>query len=187
MRESLRKWLMYGIYRKYIRQVAIVTYEMFMALVLGLPRFRVAIFLKASLLRAMGARVGRGVVIYPGVWITPGRNLILDDEVDLAKDVIITTTGGVTIGKRTLVGYRTQILSANHEIPPPGLPISASGHVLGSVKIGADVWIGANCVITPGVRIGDGAVIAAGSVVTKDIGPNAIVGGVPAKLIRWRT
>lgn len=178
---------MYNLYRKHIRLICVVTYEMLMAAVLGLPRYKFALFLKISLLRAMGAKVGRDVVIYPGVWITPGRNLVLGDEVDLAKDVIITTTGGVTIGKGTLVGYRTQILSANHEIPPPGLPIPPSGDVLGSVVVGAGVWIGANCVITPGVRIGDGAVIAAGSVVTKDVAANAIVGGVPAKLIRRRT
>ena len=52
--------------------------------------------------------------------------------------------------------------------------------------IGNDVWIGANCVITAGVRIGTGAVIAAGAVVTKDVEPNSIVGGVPAKIIRYR-
>ncbi len=58
----------------------------------------------------MGARIGNGVVFYPGgVWISPGRNLVIDDEVDLAKDVIITTSGGVHIGERTLIGYRTQI------------------------------------------------------------------------------
>lgn len=54
------------------------------------------------------------------------------------------------------------------------------------IVIGNDVWIGANAVILPGVNIGDGAVIAAGAVVTKDVEPYAIVGGVPAKLIRYR-
>jgi acetyltransferase-like isoleucine patch superfamily enzyme len=53
-------------------------------------------------------------------------------------------------------------------------------------EIGNDVWIGANALIKPGLKIGDGAVIGAGAVVTKDVGPYAIVGGVPAKLIRRR-
>lgn len=54
------------------------------------------------------------------------------------------------------------------------------------VRIGNDVWIGANAVILPGVTVGDGAVIAAGAVVTKDVKPYSIVGGVPAKLIKYR-
>ena len=76
----------------------------------------------------MGAKkIGKGVVIYPGVWITPGRNLIIKDNVDLAKDVLITTSGGVEIGERTLIGYRTQIISSDHTIPPIGQPFPISG------------------------------------------------------------
>ena len=57
----------------------------------------------------------------------------------------------------------------------------------GGIVIEDDVWIGANCLITAGVRIGEGAVIAGGSVVTKDVKKNSIVGGVPAKLIKMRS
>ena len=153
---------------------------------MSLPRYKMFIFFKQLLLRLMGARFGKGIVIYPGVWITPGRNFVVEDNVDLAKDVLITTSGGVFIGARTLVGYRTQILSSNHSIPPIGQPFPISGDLHLPVKIMNDVWIGANCVITPGVTIEEGAVIAAGSVVTKNVSANAIVGGVPAKLIRYR-
>jgi acetyltransferase-like isoleucine patch superfamily enzyme len=91
-----------------------------------------------------------------------------------------------TIGKRTLIGYRTQILSADHSIPPIGEPFPISGDKFGKITIEEDVWIGANCIITSGVTIGKGAVVAAGSVVTKDVLANSIVGGVPAKLIKMR-
>lgn len=134
----------------------------------------------------MGAKFGKSVVIYPGVWISPGRNLVVGDHVDLAKDVLITTSGGVSIGDRALIGYRTQIISSNHSIPPIGQPFPISGDEHAPVKIEKDVWIGANCIITPGVTIGEGAVVAGGSVVTKDVPANAIVGGVPAKLIKMR-
>jgi len=134
----------------------------------------------------MGAKFGKDVVIYPGVWINPGRNLVIGDEVDLAKDVLITTSGGVRIGDRSLIGYRTQIISINHSIPPIGQPFPISGDDPRPVIIGKDVWVGANCIITPGVTIGDGAVIAAGSVVTKDVDANSIVGGIPARLIKMR-
>lgn len=164
----------------------VVTFEFVMSIAMSLPRYKMFIFFKQLLLRLMGAKFGKGIVIYPGVWITPGRNFVVEDNVDLAKDVLITTSGGVFIGARTLVGYRTQILSSNHSIPPIGQPFPISGDLHLPVKIMNDVWIGANCVITPGVTIEEGAVIAAGSVVTKNVSANAIVGGVPAKLIRYR-
>lgn len=164
----------------------VVSYETTMMMIMSLPRFTPFLFLKTNLLRLMGAKVGKGVVIYPGVWITPGTNLVIEDDVDLAKDVIITTRGGVHIGARTLIGYRSQLLSANHSIPPRGERIPVSGDVFKPIRIYNDVWIGANCIITAGVTIGEGAVIAAGSVVTKDVSPYQIVGGVPAKLIKER-
>ena len=172
---------------QYIKPFFVVSYEFAMSLVMSLPRYRLCIELKILLIKVMGASVGSGVVIYPGVWITPGRNLCIKNDVDLAKDVLITTAGGVSIGNRVLVGYRTQILSANHAIPPIGLPFPVSGDVYAPVVIEDDVWLGANCVITPGVTIGEGAVVAAGSVVTKDVLRNSIVGGVPAKLIKFRS
>lgn len=164
----------------------VISYEMIMQIVFSLPRYASINFLKKLFIQSMGAKVGKRVVFYPGVWITPGRNLVIEDDVDLAKDVLITTGGGVNIGKRTLIGYRTQIISADHTIPPIGEPFPISGDKFGQINIENDVWIGANCIITAGVTIGEGAVIAAGSVVTKDVCPFYIVGGVPAKLIKKR-
>src|SRR5690606_20750724 len=112
--------------------------------------------------------------------------LRLGNHVDLAWGVLITSGGGVQIGDRTLVGYGTKILSTNHIIPNKPGKIFSAGHSKKEVIIGQDVWIGANCVIVAGVEIGNGAVIAAGSVVTKNVKEYTIVGGVPAKLIRER-
>jgi acetyltransferase-like isoleucine patch superfamily enzyme len=130
--------------------------------------------------------VGKRVVYYPGVWILSGRKLTLGNEVDLAKDAMVTTDGGVTIGDRTLIGYGTKIFSSNHVIPPAGQRIFGAGHVFKPVSIGSDVWIGANCTILPGVTIGDGAVVAAGSVVSRDVIANSVVAGVPIHTIRMR-
>lgn len=157
-----------------------------MRLLFSLPRFRAINSVKSMFLRVMGARVGKRVVYYPGVWICTGRNLGLGDDVDLALGVLITTDGGVSIGDRTLIGYHTQIISGNHVIPANKGRIFGSGHTKAPVSIGADVWIGAQCVILPGVTIGEGSVIAAGSVVTRDIPAFSIAAGVPAKVIRER-
>ena len=118
--------------------------------------------------------------------MTPGSTLDIGDDVDLAYGVIITASGGVTIGERTLIGYRSQILSANHRIPGGGGRIFGSGHDKKPVVIEKDVWIGANCLVLPGVTVGEGAVVAGGSVVTKPVVPFTIVGGVPAKVISTR-
>jgi acetyltransferase-like isoleucine patch superfamily enzyme len=134
----------------------------------------------------MGAKVGKRAIFYPGVWIEPGRQLIVGDDVDFSLDVFVDSLGGVRIGDRVLIGYRTYILSSNHTIPPRGERIFSAGAELKAVLIENDVWIGANCLILPGVTIGEGAVVAGGSIVTKSVVPYAIVGGVPAKLIRMR-
>ena len=164
----------------------VVCYECCMRLVLGLPRFPLCNALKAAFLRRCGAKLGQRVVIYPGVWIAPGRNFEIGDDVDLALDVLVTTGGGVSIGDRTLVGYRAQIISANHRIPRGRGRIFGAGHECAAVRIGSDVWIGACAIILPGVTIGDGAVVAAGSVVTRDVPPYTVVGGVPARVLKER-
>lgn len=169
-----------------LKQLIVVSYETIMGLILNLPRFRIFIWLKVAFLNAVGGKVHYSVFIYPGVWIAPGRNLEIGKKVDLARNVLIQTSGGVKIGDRTLIGYGSKILSADHTIPRIGEKFPESGDKFAEIIIDNDVWIGANCIITSGVHIGEGAVVAAGSVVTKDIPANVIVGGVPAKIIKAR-
>lgn len=113
-------------------------------------------------------------------------NISIGDEVNFAKDVIVTTGGGVKIGNRVLIGYRTQILSTNHNIPENKGKIFGSGHEKKKVIIQDDVWIGTSAIILPGINIGKGAIVAAGSVVTKDVVDYTIVGGNPARMIKKR-
>ena len=152
---------------KHIHNFLVVSYETIMRFIFWLPRYQLFDMLKSAFLRAIGAKIGKGVIFYPGLWIISGKNLTIGNYVDLAKGIIITTDGGVKIGDRTLIGYRTQILSANHSIPPVGVPFPISGDCYKEVIIGKDVWIGANCTILPGVTVGEGAVIGAGSVCHK--------------------
>ena len=169
-----------------MRNFLICTYELISSLVFCLPRHKMFNPIKCLYLKSLGAKVGKSVTFYPGIKINPCKNIVIGDNVDLAWGVLITTSGGVEIGERTLIGYNTMILSANHVIPPNKEKIFFSGHSVKRVVIGKDVWIGAGCIILPGVRIGEGAVVAAGSVVTKDISSFTIVGGVPAKAIKER-
>jgi len=166
----------------------VVCYETIMEIIFLLPRFYFFNTIKSTFLRLCGAKIGKNVVFYPHVWISKNMSskLVIGDNVDLALGVIISANGNVTIGNRTLIGYRSQIISSNHTIPKLPQRIWNSGHVLKPVTIGSDVWIGANVIVLPGVTIGNNSVIAAGAVVTKSIPDNCIVAGVPAKVIRVR-
>lgn len=172
---------------KIIKSFCVISYEFFMGCLFNLPRYKTINYFKKLLLILMGAKIGKDVIFYPGVWICPGRNLIVGNEVNFAKDVLINSSGGVKVGDRVLIGYRTQILSANHDIPPVGKRIPVSGKKYSQIIIENDVWIGANCLILPGVRIGEGAIIAGGSVVTNNVAENSIVAGVPAKFLKMRS
>lgn len=94
---------------------------------------------------------------------------------------------GVTIGKYTMLGPRVSIVGNDHVFTNIGTPIISAGRPpFVSTTIGMDVWIGANCTVLCGVTIEDCAIIAAGSVVTRDVKKGEIVGGVPAKFIKNR-
>ncbi|MEN9919101.1 MAG: hypothetical protein RL662_1537 [Bacteroidota bacterium] len=170
-----------------MKNFLVCSYELISSIIFILPRHRIFNIIKSNYMRMQGANIGRHITYYPGIKINPCMNLRLGDNVDLAWGVIITTGGGVEIGNRVLIGYRVQILSANHTIPSEKANIFGAGHVFKKVIIEDDVWIGANSIILPGVTIGKGAVIAAGSIVTKNIDAFTIVGGVPARIIKKRT
>jgi maltose O-acetyltransferase len=94
----------------------------------------------------------------------------------------------VYIGDDVMMGPECIIYTANHRFDRIDIPMREQGFLdIKPVVIGNDVWIGGRVIILPGVRIGDGAIIGAGAVVSKDVPPYAIVGGVPAKVLKYRT
>lgn len=131
-------------------------------------------------------RVGRRAVV------GSSHGLVIGNEVSIGPGSIVQVDG--TIGDFTVIGMNVQIVGKNdHAIEEVGIPIIYSTWVGDRpaqpedvITIGRDVWIGASAVILSGLSIGEGAVIAAGSVVTKDVGAYEIVGGNPAVLIRKR-
>lgn len=141
-----------------------------------------------SLAGCRNMRFGRGVRV--------GRLCILtaqDGELALADCAALSPGvnlgadhGRIEVGKCAAIGPGTVVRAANHRFSRRDVPIMRQGHAPGVVIIEDDVWIGANCVITPDVRIGRGAVVGAGAVVTRDVAPFAVVGGVPARPIGRR-
>lgn len=97
---------------------------------------------------------------------------------------VLRGQGGITIGDRVYTAPHVQILAVNHVFADPARPIIDQGITAEGITVEDDAWIGAGAIITDGVRVGRGAVVAAGAVVTADVPPHAVVGGVPARLLR---
>lgn len=96
------------------------------------------------------------------------------------------TTGRIVMGEKCLLAPHVTITASNYGTVL-GEYIMDQEKVEQDITIGSDVWFGANSVVLAGVTIGDGAVVAAGAVVRSDVPPGSIVGGVPAKVLSWRT
>jgi acetyltransferase-like isoleucine patch superfamily enzyme len=114
----------------------------------------------------------------PQSGIKIGRNSLIGEY------SVIRGQGGVTIGDRVYTSPFTQIIAVNHIFDDPKRPFVEQGITAEGIVIEDDVWLGASAVITDGVRVGQGAVVAAGAVVTKDVPPHTVVAGVPARVIK---
>ncbi|MDP2809116.1 MAG: acyltransferase [Rhodocyclaceae bacterium] len=130
-------------------------------------------------------RVG-GVRIYEGVTIWYPYRVAIGKQVTLNEWVFIDGFGGVTIGDGVRIAHRVSILSSDHNYEDRNRYIFEQGIKIKPTFIEDDVWLGANSVIMPGVRIAHGAIVGAGAVVTKDVPRFTIVGGVPARPIGMR-
>ena len=130
-------------------------------------------------LAALFARFGTGCFIEAPFHCSYGRNLHLGDNVYLNAGCVVLDSGAVRIGDGSMLGPGVHIYCADHHRDVEQR--SAGIERALPVTIGADVWIGGGAQIMPGVTVGDGAIIAAGSVVTRDVAPGARVAGVPAR------
>ena len=127
------------------------------------------------------ARIMEGVTIWYPERLRIGKNVSLNEF------VYISAYGGVEIGDNCRIGKGTTIISSDHVTERITIPIVDQGLIASKVCIASNVWIGANVTVLKGVSIGEGAIIAAGSVVTREVKPFSVVGGVPAKLIKLRS
>ena len=121
-----------------------------------------------------------GVGLFPPFSTDCGLNTHLGKNVFINAGCRFQDQGGIFIGDCTLIGHNAVITTINH-----CLDVERRANMIPQpVHIGSDVWFGANVTVLPGVNIGDGAVIAAGAVVTKDVPPRTVAAGVPAKVIK---
>lgn len=136
---------------------------------------------------ALPYKRGKRVKIWEGIHIDSPSKLLIGDNVSINRNCVINAGGGVTIGNGTLIGPNVTIYSQNHSYKDRTIEIRSQGYERKAVVIGRDVWIACNSILLPGVNIGDGCVIAAGSVVTRSMPAYSIIAGVPAKVIGHRS
>jgi len=131
-------------------------------------------------------KMGRDVLIKRDCVISSPTTLEIGNNVFINRSCILSAEGGLYIGSDTMIGPFTTIWTSNHEYRDKKVPMRLGKDICEPVKIHNDVWIGAHVIILPGVTIHEGAVVGAGSVVTKDVMSYSIVGGNPAHFIKKR-
>ncbi|MDO4978960.1 MAG: DapH/DapD/GlmU-related protein [Candidatus Saccharibacteria bacterium] len=131
--------------------------------------------------KLLGAKIGKHSVICRRADILFPKGLTIDDNVAVGWFVDLDARGGITIGHDTNLSSHSILITGSHDVDDPKFTASFK-----PIKIGHHCWVGTGAMILQGVTIGDGAVVAAGAVVTKDIPAGEIWGGVPAKFIRKR-
>lgn len=137
--------------------------------------------LRALFSQLIGAPVDESFGLFPPFYADCGKNIHIGKQVFINMGCKFQDQGGIYIGDGALIGHNVVLATLNHAKSPKdrGTMIPAPIH------IGKHVWIGSNSTILPGVTIGDGAIVAAEAVVSKDVPENAIVGGVPATILRY--
>ena len=141
---------------------------------------------RSGIARGLFESAGKNINIEKGANFGKGSQIKIGNNSGLGINCRIS--GNVTIGDNVMMGPDVIIITKRHKFDRTDIPMIEQGHDLEKpVTIGNDVWIGARCIILPGVSIGDGAIIGAGAIVTKDIPEYAIACGNPAQVKKYRT
>ena len=139
-----------------------------------------------AILKHISNGVGQNVLIRDGCALLHADGIKIGTNVSIQPQCYLDGYGSIVIGDNVSIAHGVSILSFTHNFDKKDINIKDQGSTKQPIKIGNNVWIGAKATILGNVTIGDNSIIGAGAVVTHDVEPNTIVGGVPAKLIRNR-
>ena len=128
----------------------------------------------------IGQPVDESFGLFPPFHTDCGKNIHIGKNVFINMGCKFQDQGGIYLGDGALIGHNVVLATLNHAKSPK----DRSSMLPAPIRIGKHVWIGSNATVLPGVTIGDGAIVAAGAVVTHDVPENTIVGGVPARILR---
>ncbi len=136
---------------------------------------------RALLLRCFGAKLGKSCHVYGRAHIWAPWNLICDDQATIGDEAIIYNPAVVTLKSHAIISQQAYLCGATHDYEDPRFPLVAF-----PISIGSYAWVCARATVQPGVSVGDGAVLALGSVATHDLEPWTVYGGIPARKIKLR-
>ena len=135
---------------------------------------------RGLLSKLLGYEVPQSLRVFPPLYADFGKNITVGENVFINACCHFQDHGGVSIGDGCQIGHNVVFATLNHGLAPKERKSTYPAPIV----LGRNVWVGSNATILQGVTIGDNAVIAAGAVVTKDVAPNTVVGGVPAQFIK---
>lgn len=135
--------------------------------------------IRALMEKLTGAPIDELFRMFPPFYTDCGKNIHIGKNVFINCGCHFQDQGGIYIGDGALIGSQVVLATINHGRKPE----ERADNIPAPIRIGKRVWVGSHATILPGVSVGDGAIVAAGAVVTKDVPPNTVVGGVPAKVI----
>ncbi len=135
---------------------------------------------KAFILRLFGAKIGRNVLLHPGVQVKFPWNLEIGDNCWIGERVWIHNQGRVVIGSNTVISQESFISTGSHDT------LKTMDLVIRPVIVGDGVWLTTRCIVKPGVTIGHKTIVTPASVVHKSLPENGIFGGNPVQLIKQR-
>jgi putative colanic acid biosynthesis acetyltransferase WcaF len=136
---------------------------------------------RAFLLRGFGAKLGPNCHFYPRSRVWAPWNLECADGVTLGDEAEIYNPSLVTMGSHAIVSQQAYVCGATHDYNDPGFPLSSF-----PMSLGAYSWVCARACVSPGVNVGEGAVLGLGSVATRDLEPWTVYAGVPAQRVKQR-
>ena len=128
-----------------------------------------------------GRKIDKSFRLFPPFHTDCGKNIKIGKNVFINACCKFQDQGGIEIGNGVLIGHNVTLATLNHDQRPQ----FRQNIYPKPIKIGDNVWVGSNATILAGVTIGDGAIIGANAVVTKDVPPNSVVAGIPAKIIKY--
>lgn len=136
--------------------------------------------MRSILNKISGAKIDETLHVNLPLYTDFGRHIRISKNVFINTACVFTDLGGIILEDDVLLAPRVNLLTVNH----PTDPAARRGIIVRPIVIKKNAWIGAGATILPGVTVGEKAIVAAGAVVTRDVPPNTIVGGIPAKILK---